>query len=117
MCRKALSKKTSGNTVSPDWTCAGSRCCRRAPSVSEPPIVSVQGTPPDIVTVSVQGTRRRRDCQCRGPADVVTWREPFRARPSRGSSRSAWGKDPEGRTPACPVCPDSFPGSSPCPFL
>lgn len=76
-----------------------------------------RGPPPDIVTVSVQGTRRRRDCQCRGPADVVTWREPFRARPSRGSSRSAWGKDPEGRTPACPVCPDSFPGSPPCPFL
>lgn len=51
MCRKALSKKTSGNTVSPDWTCAGSRCCRRAPSVSEPPDCVSAGDPP-----------RHRDC-------------------------------------------------------
>lgn len=99
MCRKALSK-ASGNTVSPDWTCAGSRCCRRAPSVSQSPDCGSAGDP---VTSWL--------CQCRGPPDVVTWREPFRARPSRGSSGSAWGKDAEGRTRACPARADSFRGS------
>lgn len=104
MCRKALSK-ASGNTVSPHWTCAGSRCCRRAPSVSQSPDCVSAGDP---VTSWL--------CQCRGPPDVVTWREPFRARPSRGSSGSAWGRDAEGRTPACPARADSFRGSPPCPF-
>lgn len=61
--------------------------------------------PPDVVTVSVQGTPRRRDLA-----------RALRARPSRGSSRSAWGKGPEGRTPAYPARADSFPGSPPCPF-
>lgn len=62
-----------------------------------------------------QGLRITRLGQSGGPPDVVAWRIPFRARPSRGSSRSAWGKDPEGRAPACPARATSFPASPPRP--